>query len=375
MNRDLATPILRDLDKKIVLLTGPRQVGKTTLAKSLVEGAEYFNFDAPEHRSILRAKHWSRQAPLVIFDELHKMKGWKSWIKGIYDTEGVRPRLLVTGSAKLDVARKMGDSLAGRHFLYRLHPLTLNELHGAMKPEEGLRRLMAYGGFPEPFLENDPEFYARWRRSHLDIILRQDLLDLEQVRQIPAIETLIELLRARVGTPVSYEALARDLEVSATTVKRWTILLENLFVLFRVTPWHRNIARALLKSPKFYFYDNGLVLGDEGARFENLVACALLREAHRREDLQGAKTNLHYLRTKEGREVDFLLVQDGTPRLLLETKWADPEPSKHLAWFAEHFGKAKPATIQIVGKLDREREVIRGPRVVKAAQWLAEMRL
>ena len=254
MERWMSARVQQDLERKIVLLSGPRQVGKTTLSKSLFPSYTYLNYDAPEHRVALQKKEWNRASDLVIFDELHKMKNWKSWIKGIYDVEGVSPRLLITGSAKLDIARKMGDSLAGRHFLYRLHPFCIKELASQMDARECFTRLMTVGGFPEPFLINDLTYYDRWRRSHLDIILRQDLLDVENVRQIQSIETLIELLRTRVGSSISYAALARDLERDATTVKRWLSLLENLFVLFKVLPWSKNIARSLLKKPKYYFY-------------------------------------------------------------------------------------------------------------------------
>ena len=193
----------------------------------------------------------------------------------------------VTGSARLDIARRMGDSLAGRHFLYRLHPFTIKELSKTFSPEESFPRLMRTGGFPEPFLADNLDFYRRWKRSHLDIIMRQDLLDLESIRNITGIETLIELLRHRVGTPVSYQSLSRKLQCDATTVKRWLAVLENLYVVFRVNPWHRSIARALTKEPKYYFYDTAQAPEDLGTRFENLVALELLAEAHRVEDTTG----------------------------------------------------------------------------------------
>ncbi len=342
--------IKQDLDQKIILLSGPRQVGKTTLSRSLFSRYSYLNYDVPEHRVAVQKKDWNRLSDLVIFDELHKMKNWKSWIKGIYDVEGVLPRLLITGSAKLDVARKMGDSLAGRHFLYRLHPFCLKELASQMDEGECFRRLMTVGGFPEPFLANDITYYNRWRRSHLDIILRQDLLDVENVKQIQNIETLIELLRMRVGSTVSYAALARDLECDATTVKRWLTLLENLFIIFTVTPWSKNIARSLLKEPKYYFYDNGQIpIENTGARFENLLACMLYKEMHRLEDVEGKRTALHYLRTKEGKEVDFCFMVDGIPRLLVEAKYGDTNPSPQLKWFAQFFQKNTPQLLQVVG--------------------------
>ena len=258
MERHLKHDIEQALSKKVVLLTGPRQCGKTTLAKNLYSDFDYFNYDAAEDRLALKNKSWDRQKSLVIFDELHKMKEWKRWIKGVYDKEGISPHLLVTGSAKLDTYRKVGDSLAGRYFQYRLYPFDLKEImkrDSVHSSTEIFERLCNCSGFPEPFLEGSETYYKRWRRTHLDIILRQDLLDMQAVRDIQAIETLVHLLKSRVGSSVSYANLARDLGRDINTIKRWLLLLENLYVIFRVTPYHKNIARALLKEPKYYFFD------------------------------------------------------------------------------------------------------------------------
>jgi len=283
MKRYLTNYILDDLKKKIVLLTGPRQSGKTTLSKMLSNNFDYLNFDNPEHRLGLIERSWDRSKDLIIFDELHKLKNWKSWLKGIYDTEGVQPRIIVTGSAKLDTYRKVGDSLAGRFFQFRLHPLDLKEINKINNPDNlqtVLEQLLDTGGFPEPYLEGNRRFYNRWKRSHLDIILKQDLIDLENIREITSIETLIQLLRKRVGSPVSYTSLAQDLQCSDKTVKRWLTILENMYIIFRIGPFHRNIARSILKAPKYYFYDTGQVIGDSGIKLENLTACALLKEIH-----------------------------------------------------------------------------------------------
>jgi hypothetical protein len=281
--------------------------------------------------------------------------------------------MLVTGSARLDTARKVGDSLAGRFFQYRLHPLDIKEVKTVLAPEAAFDRLMQFGGFPEPFLKGEAIFYNRWKKGHHDIILRQDLLDMESVRNISALETLIELMRRRVGSPVSHNSLAGDLQRDPKTIKRWLELLENMYVLFRVTPFHKNIARSLLKEPKYYFFDTGQVSGDEGSKLENLVACALLKELHFLEDTLGKSCVLHYLRDKEGREIDFLVVIDGRPELMIEVKWADDSLSRNFAVFFRYL----PDTpgIQLVGKLDREKSFESGARIVKAAPWLAEFNL
>ena len=335
----------------------------------LFQDVEYYNYDLAEDRVALMEKSWRRNCELVIFDELHKLKNWKSWLKGIYDTRGTTPPILVTGSAHLDIARKMGDSLAGRFFQYRLHPVDSKEVRAFMAPEEALDRLMRFGGFPEPFLKGEDVFYQRWRRSHLDIILRQDLLDLENIRNIASIETMIELMRRRIGSPVSYNSLAADLQRDPKTVKRWLDLLENLYVLFKVTPYHRNIARSLLKEPKYYFYDSGQVTADDGIKLENIVACALQKELHFLEDTLGRRTSLHYLRDKEGREIDFFVVVDDRPILMIEVKWADSTLSRHFVGFAKYL----PGTpgIQVVGRLEREKSFESGFSIVSAASWLA----
>jgi len=369
MERTLSTPIRRDLDSKIVLLSGPRQVGKTFLSRNLgYPHVTYLNYDVEADRRLLARQEWDRQSDLVVLDELHKRKNWKGWLKGIYDAEGVRPRLLVTGSSRLDVFRRTGDSLAGRHFLFRLHPLTLREVGG--DSEAALTTQLATGGFPEPFLRGEAGWARRWRKSHLDRILREDLLDLEQVRNLKGLEVLVQLLSERVGAPISYSSLARDLETSPPTIKRWIDVLERMFVVFVVTPYSRNLARGLLREPKVYFYDVGRVTDDGGARFENLVACHLLARAHWLEDTQGERVALHYVRDREKREVDFATVRDGKLEWLVEAKLSEDMLSPHLRYFSERLSTS--AAFQLVRKPVRTRQSGKC-RVETAANWLAAL--
>ncbi len=346
--------IASDLDRKYVFLTGPRQVGKTTLARNLAEarpGSSYLNFDADADRPVILRQTWDRKAPLVVLDEVHKLKGWKRRIKGVYDTEGIPPRILVTGSARLDLYRRGGDSLAGRYFLHRLHPFSVRELRGTDSPAAILDRLMRLGGFPEPYLSGTEQEAARWRQQHLDRIVREDIQDLEPVKDVRTLLLLVDLLRERVGAPVSYASLARDLELSPHTVKRWVEILEHMYVVFLVTPWHRNVARAILKEPKVYFYDTGAVRGDDGARLENAVAVCLRKWQHHLTDTQGRTPELHYLRDKQRREVDFCAVEDRRPRLLIEVKRSETAPSPALRYFNERLRPEE--SVQLVQSLAR----------------------
>lgn len=371
MKRYLESFIKKDFGKKIVLLSGPRQVGKTTLSKQIVEPYVYLNFDYGPDRELIRKLQWDRKTKLVIFDELHKMKNWKSWLKGVYDAEGIDPALLVTGSARLDLFRKGGDSLAGRFFSYRLHPLSVSEIYENLHqaPEESIANLMRLGGFPEPYLGGSEDAARRWRRTHIDTIIRQDLLDLEKVNDLKSIEILIDLLRERVGSRTSMSSLAGDLAVSPHTVRHWLGILEQLCLIFPVRPYHHNIARSILKEPKYYFFDTGDVREDAGARFENLTATALLRELHLIEDTTGRKTSLHYLRDKEKRETDFLAVVDGYPVLMVETKTGDDTFDKSLF----HFRRSIPGvrTIQVVLGLKRRKQS-GDVEMVPAAEFLKE---
>ena len=375
MKRYLEQQIINDLSRKIVLLMGPRQSGKTTLAKQLSSRYDYFNYDADEDRLALKEKSWDREKPLLLFDELHKMPQWKRWLKGIYDTEGIPPNILVTGSARLDIHQNVGDSLAGRYFQYRLHPLDLKEIcnHFNSDPEVNFARLWDCSGFPEPFIEGDSNYYKRWRRSHLEIILRQDFLDLHTVRDIKAIETLVLLLKQRIGSSVSYANLARDLERDPQTIKHWLQILENLYVIFPVTPYHKNIARALLKEPKYYFYDHTHAENGDGAKLENIVACALLKEIHYCEDTTGIKGRLYYLRTKDGKELDFLVCFDNMPVLIIEVKLSDANTAAGFRHFSQYFPNVQK--LQLVKDIKREKTFENGLAVRALIPWLKDISL
>jgi predicted AAA+ superfamily ATPase len=378
IGRNIQKQMTKDLKKKIVIVAGPRQCGKTTLAKSLSDNADYLNYDNLDDRAQILSREWDRKKDLIVFDELHKMPKWKSWLKGIYDKENVKPALLVTGSARLNTFKKTGDSLAGRHFYFRLHPFDMKELVAAkfsLSEEEIFRRLMIVGGYPEPFLSGDEREYHRWRQGHLDLILRQDLPDYELVKDLRTIELLVQVLRTKVGSGISVNALSIDLQKDPKTVLRWLGILEDLFVIFRVNPYSKDIARAVKKEPKYYFYDTGFVSGTDAQKLENLVACALLKECHFLTDVEGRPYNLHLLKVKGGREIDFALVPEDRNETAwqIEVKWAEAEASKNFKLFEGAFKNSKK--IQLVQELKREFVTAEGVEVRQASHWLSHFKI
>nr|CAA6822208.1 MAG: Unknown protein [uncultured Thiotrichaceae bacterium] len=306
---------------------------------------------------------------LLILDELHKMPEWKNYLKGLYDTKIEQLQILVTGSARLETFRQSGDSLAGRFFRHRLNPLSLAEIPDA--DEHALDLLLERGGFPEPYLAESLDESNRWRLQYIDGLIRTDILDFEQVHDFRAIQLTLELLQNRVGSPLSYSSLARDVSVSPNTIKRYIEIFEALYIIFRVTPYHRNIARSLQKDAKIYFYDTGMVKGDDGVRFENLVAISLLKHLNAIEDYQGKRTALRMLRTKEQKEIDFVLVVDETPVQMLEINLSDSAMSPSLRYFYEKYNI--PA-VQLVKNLKHER-LDNGIEVRRALDYLSQLEM
>lgn len=374
MKRLQENDILKDLREKYVFLAGPRQVGKTTLAKQLFPAKEihYLNYDLSEDRQLMKQGAWNREAKLVILDEFHKFPKWKTFLKGYYDKEGLPPPILVTGSAKLNVFRKGNDSMVGRYFYHRLLPFSVKELSPQLSSREALQNLLAYGNYPEPLLKASATSSKRWRDHHLNLILREDITDLSNVRMLHKIQLLIDLLRQRVGQSVSYASLAQDLEVAPKTVKEWIGLLEQVFVIFRVTPYHQNIARSLLKEPKIYFFDCTMAF-DPDAHLENLVAVSLLKHLWYQEDLEGISGSLHYLRTKDGKEIDFALVEERKITTVIEVKKTEDQPIPAFAYFA----KFLPSTcrkIQAVEKL-KQAKTVHGIQVKAVADFLMSLKM
>lgn len=348
--------ILKDLPKKIVLLVGPRQAGKTWLAKNIAESypnSVYLNYDQVYDQKIINSQSWLYNTELLIFDELHKMPNWKNYLKGVFDTKPAHLNILVTGSARLDLYDQIGDSLVGRYFRHRLLPFSLAELKQniSVTTESLLEHLLLRGGFPEPYLADQLLDAERWRLQYINSMLSTDVFEVDQLQNIKAMQQLFNLLRNRVGSPISYQSLAEDLLISPSTVKKYIQILESLFIIFKVTPFSNNIARSLLKEPKIYFFDIGLVQNNEGTKLENLVAVSLLKYVYAKEDYQAKKCTLHYLRTKEHHEVDFALVLDNDIEKIIEVKTSAQDINKSLIYF---HNKYQYPAIQLVKNLHNE---------------------
>lgn len=373
MERFQKKQILRDLEKKMVFLAGPRQAGKTTLAKQIAlefSSSLYLTYDRQGDREIIHNESWLPSVELLILDEIHKMPKWKNYLKGVYDTKAPHQKILVTGSARLEVLNQVGDSLAGRYFLHRLMPLSPAECSKVYVPYT-IDRFLERGGFPEPFLTEDAADADRWRLQYVESLLNIDVLDFEAIHDLKTMRLIFELLRERVGSPISYTSLAEDVAVSPNTVKKYIQILEALYIVFRVTPFSRNIARSLLKEPKIYFFDTALVKGNPGLRFENFVANCLLKDLFAKVDSLGKNYSLSYLQTKEKKEVDFAIIFEDQVQSMIEVKHADDSVSSGLLYFQD---KYQIPGIQLVKELKRER-LDKGIEIRMASEYLKTLTL
>ncbi len=347
--RYLTAALRGDLARKMAFVAGPRQVGKTTLALGLPGARDaYLSWDIARHRDrILRGE--LPAGALWIFDEIHKYRRWRNYLKGLYDGRPRGQRILVTGSGRLDLYRFGGDSLHGRYHLLRLHPFSVAEL-GMSRPAQ-LLDLLRLGGFPEPFLGGSETRARRWSREYRSLLVREEVVALERIQDLGHLELLMLRLPELVGSPLSVNALREDLQVSHKTVVNWIGALERLFAVFRLAPFGAPRIRAVKKEQKHYHLDWTVVPRD-AARFENLVACHLLKWVHFEQDTQGRDLELRYFRDIEGREVDFVVVEGRHPRLLVECKWGEAEVDRSLRYLKARFPEADAWQISATGTKD-----------------------
>lgn len=333
-SRYLKKSVVKDLKEKMVFIGGPRQVGKTTFAQSLLHNFKdghpaYLNWDVAEDRQSIREATWPVKNKLIILDEIHKFARWRQMIKGHYDKFKNTHQFLITGSARLDYYRKSGDSLLGRYHYYRLHPFTLPELN-----YEDLPGLLKFGGFPEPYIKQNETSLRRWHKQRSERIIYSDIRDLERIKEISLIQLLAEALPGRVGSPLSRKNLAQDLALDFKTVERWISILENVYYCYRISPFGPPKIRAVKKEQKLYLWDWSEI-EDEGIRWENFIASHLLKYCHYREDTEGYKMELRFLRDTDKREVDFVVLQNKKPLFAVACKTNDKQASPHLKYFQE----------------------------------------
>ncbi len=366
--RYLFSQVEKDLTHKMVFVGGPRQVGKTTLAKHLLPNKKgYLNWDVPEQREKI-LKHELPATSFWVFDELHKYRLWRNFLKGIYDIKTPQQKILVTGSARLDYYRYSGDSLQGRYHYLRMHPLSLAELKS--KKQKDFLDLLNLGGFPEPFFSSSMIEAKRWSREYRTRLIREDLVQLEKVHDVSQIELLSLRLPELVGSPLSINGLREDLQVSHKVVTKWIQMLERLYAIFRIPPFGTSKIRAVKKEQKHYQFDWTLVL-DEALRFENLVACALLKWCHYQQDALGEEIDLRYFRDIDGREVDFVILSQNKPIQFIECKWNDAPISEGLRYLKKRFPEIEAWQISAIGKKDYVGDL--GIRVCPATLFLSQL--
>ncbi len=388
LRRYLENYIRNDLKEKMVFISGPRQVGKTTLARQTGERFfkdryEYLNWDFAEDRKKILAGIWEAKGDLFILDEIHKYKKWKGYLKGVFDKFSERFSILVTGSARLDIYRKGGDSLLGRYRSYRLHPLSVAEIDtpaaNAGKNFSPFRELQfpkskggsfeplfKYGGFPEVFIKQSERSLRLWHNERANRLIKDDIRDVELVRDLSSLQILVRLMPGKVGSLFSLNALREDLMAAHKSVALWVEILERFYYHFRIYPYQSTVVKSLRKEPKLYLWDWSEV-EDPSARFENMVAGHLLKFCHFLEDVHGFKAELNYLRDKEQREVDFLVSVNRKPWFCVETKYTNQDIPSSLKYFSSRL--KIPCAFLVVQKPGID--VLRDPaRVMSADKFL-----
>lgn len=331
-------------DRKMIFIGGPRQVGKTTLALHFLKVPSekhpaYLNWDDRDDKSRILKGEIPLKEKLIILDEIHKFAQWRNLLKGLYDKHKSSNLFLITGSARLDYYRKGGDSLQGRYHYYRLHPFSLRELTSTPSQND-LKHLLTFGGFPEPLFRGDERFWRRWHRERVERFIQDDLRGLENIREISLIELLLENLPHRIGSPLSVKNLKEILNVAHETVERWISILERLYICFRLPPFGAPRIRAVKKEQKLYFWDWSQS-PEGGVRFENFVACQLLKYCHFIEDTEGYKMELRFIRDTDKREIDFVVLKDNKPLFAVECKSGESGVNPSQLYFKERTAIAK----------------------------------
>lgn len=380
--------------RQMAFVSGPRQVGKTTVSEAMA--TTYLNWDDEDVRKAIQSGQRSLAAKygldnisgdkrIVVFDEIHKYSRWKQFLKGFYDLYGKRFGIVATGSARMDVYKKGGDSMMGRYFPYRMHPLSVAELLDTSIPGERLVRqpkrlsdeewnaLLHFGGFPDPFVMRDVRFSKRWNSLRFDQLTKTDMRDLTRIGELDQLSALAEMLANRSGEQLVYKSLGCDLGIDEKTAKKWVKALKHLYFGFEVRPWFKNVENSIRKMPKWYLRDWANI-PDEGKRAETLIACHLLKAVEGWTDLGYGEFSLGYLRDKSKREVDFVVVRDGIPWFLVEVKKGKESLSDALAFFQRRIGAKHAFQVVLDSEyVDQDCFEYESPVVVPARTFLSQL--
>ena len=380
--------------RQMVFVSGPRQVGKTTMCEAVA--STYLSWDDEDVRRAIQSGQRvvadkyalnvaAESEKILVYDEIHKYSKWKQFLKGFYDLYGKDLRIVATGSAKMDVYKKGGDSMMGRYFPYRMHPLSVAELLDVSIPDERIVRspkmlpddewtaLVRFGGFPDPFVNRDIRFSRRWNSLRFEQLLKTDMRDLTRISELDQLSALAEILSNRSGEQLVYKSIGCDLGVDEKTAKKWVKTLKYLYLGFEVRPWFRNIENSIRKMPKWYLRDWANIQ-DEGKRAETFIACHLLKAVEGWTDLGYGEFSIGYLRDKSRREVDFVVTRDGIPWFLVEVKKSDTSLSEALGFFQKRTGAAHAFQVVMDAEYgEYDCFSIHLPRVVSARTFLSQL--
>ncbi|MBP8904590.1 MAG: ATP-binding protein [Paludibacteraceae bacterium] len=302
----------------VIALTGPRQSGKTTLLKQLFPDYEYLSLENPDIREFAETDtkgFLKRYAKYVIFDEAQRVPALFSYIQGKVDESGIMGQFILSGSQNFHLMQNITQSLAGRVAIFRLFPFDLQELRSANLLSENYADNLVKGFYPAIYDRNIPAktFYSNYVQTYI----QRDVSELIAIKDLRLFQNFLSLCATRAGQLLNLNALANECGISQPTAKSWLSALENSYVVFLLYPYHENFSKRIVKTPKLYFYDTGLLCyllkianaeqlllqSIKGALFENMMISEYVKRMYHRNDIQ----DIWFWRDSAGHEVDLLV--------------------------------------------------------------------
>lgn len=372
IDRNIA-PVIRSVKGKmpVISITGPRQSGKTTLARKVFADYRYFNLEDMENRTfaISDPKGFLLNAgPRVVLDEIQHVPDLFSQIQVMTDELREKVSYVITGSQNFLLLEKISQTLAGRVAVFHLLPFSYQELQKASNDPPVLYDLIVKGGYP-PIYDRDLD-PSMWLNSYILTYIERDVRQIINIKDLSAFQNFLRMCAGRTGQLLNYSSLANDLSVSYHTVQNWLSILEASFIVFRLQPFYENYNKRLIKAPKLYFYDTGLactLLGIKtreqlsshylkGELFESFVMSELFKHAHN----MGIRPSFYYWKNNAGQEVDCIY-EDGAVRKAIEMKSGmtiHPDFFRSLHYWT-HLTNGKPENSYLVygGDQDQKRTV------------------